>query len=988
MRRLIKGGLCGVLVVLLVVTTVPTAAFAGTGAQDAQQVSSRQISQIKAGESKAQRATAAVEKFADAMSKFMPLGEDVSKLTQFVTRFGGVANIASGVVGILQMTGVIQDPVMTKLGEILDTVKNIETQVEKMDKKLDELNKQLLGSEVKGEIRTRYDRAVDRLGRWQNFVNSYVNPLKDEMEIYEDKVNDGIEDWWNKSSHSGINVLYTTIDDVPTLTYSAQAYSDGKLPATAIDMEKVDVNSSFAVPGNIIPDTAKLGKFVEDISIDDYRDVFNKAMKTAFITAANGKKLQANNAFYTAWNKLSTDAKNKKAEQYANDILNSIVYQIACTEMSKKENNQWVTGVRQKYMHYCENILQDNSGVNAMIQAMTLTHGFEGEIKKDLEDFCDQMVVQAGVYGQFALTCIGQSNRQSEAKKEEVREKYVETIYALSEKADETLTGHDNFCYVTYTTLEQETVKATSTITLVTQRQEKPYGNSFDYFALRDQSATPWLIGTPVMLNEVNAKVLYRQYETLNQGTKSFAEYLNKYGAFKDKDYKGPLLTAVLGSEAFPLSEGIPMKAKRFHDKEYYFGNNDGGDCRVNVGNISKVEDQYFYVHDRLVTNEMNMGNGDVNRVSTARAFYGEAHGRWYYDEPWIFTGEGVSVDTRNTETTGSEYAPRRTYVNTFSRTFHLLKSTAKLDLNGDEDSENPLYAFDRSLFIDGVSNQMTPSYEDNRTNITSVKLSKTKFKYTGKAIKPKVTVKAGKKVLSAKDYTVKYVDNKAVGTATVIVEGKGKYAGMLSNRFSIVTKSGKAATVNTEAKMVAKGKKAMTISWPAIQKADGYDVFFARCNHDGKKNKYKKVKTINSDKVHSYTKTGLKKGASYKAKVRAFAKVKGKKKYISTSPTMHAYAGGGTKHYTNAKSVKVKKTNVTLKKGKTYKIKATVKKLKKNKNLMPAKHMKKLRYMSMDKKIATVTKAGKIKAKAKGKCIIYVFAHNGVGKLVNVTVR
>ena len=101
----------------------------------------------------------------------------------------------------------------------------------------------------------------------------------------------------------------------------------------------------------------------------------------------------------------------------------------------------------------------------------------------------------------------------------------------------------------------------------------------------------------------------------------------------------------------------------------------------------------------------------------------------------------------------------------------------------------------------------------------------------------------------------------------------------------------------------------------------------------------------------------------------------------------MHAYTGNGTKKYTNAKSVTVKKAKVSLKKGKTYKIKASVKKMKKNKKLMPKSHVATLRYMTSNKKVATVSKSGKITAKGKGTCVIYVYAHNGVSKSIKVTV-
>ena len=117
-----------------------------------------------------------------------------------------------------------------------------------------------------------------------------------------------------------------------------------------------------------------------------------------------------------------------------------------------------------------------------------------------------------------------------------------------------------------------------------------------------------------------------------------------------------------------------------------------------------------------------------------------------------------------------------------------------------------------------------------------------------------------------------------------------------------------------------------------------------------------------------------------------------GRKTYIRTSPAVHAYTSGYTKTHTNARSVTVEKTKVLLTVGKasdnTFRIRAEVRKLKNGKKLMSKKHAPKLRYLSSDKRIATVSKSGKITAKSKGKCRIYVYAVNGVSKTVNVTVR
>lgn len=68
-----------------------------------------------------------------------------------------------------------------------------------------------------------------------------------------------------------------------------------------------------------------------------------------------------------------------------------------------------------------------------------------------------------------------------------------------------------------------------------------------------------------------------------------------------------------------------------------------------------------------------------------------------------------------------------------------------------------------------------------------TLKLEKKSYKYTGKAIKPKVTVTfAGKKLKKNVDYKVTYSNNKKRGTATVKITGKGNYKGTLTAKFKI----------------------------------------------------------------------------------------------------------------------------------------------------------------------------------------------------------
>jgi uncharacterized protein YjdB len=98
--------------------------------------------------------------------------------------------------------------------------------------------------------------------------------------------------------------------------------------------------------------------------------------------------------------------------------------------------------------------------------------------------------------------------------------------------------------------------------------------------------------------------------------------------------------------------------------------------------------------------------------------------------------------------------------------------------------------------------------------------------------------------------------------------------------------------------------------------------------------------------------------------------------------------AGKNNPTYTNAKSIKLSKKKLSLKKGKSTSIKATIKLQDQKKKALPKKYAKELRFVSTDSKIAKVSKKGKVTAVGTGSCDIYVYAVNGLSKKVTVTVK
>ncbi len=73
---------------------------------------------------------------------------------------------------------------------------------------------------------------------------------------------------------------------------------------------------------------------------------------------------------------------------------------------------------------------------------------------------------------------------------------------------------------------------------------------------------------------------------------------------------------------------------------------------------------------------------------------------------------------------------------------------------------------------------------------------------------------------------------------------------------------------------------------------------------------------------------------------------------------------------------------------GERSKIKAVSVLVDPKKSILGEEHAKEFRFASSDRKIASVSRNGSIKAKAKGTCYVYVYAVNGYAKRVKVTVE
>ena len=118
--------------------------------------------------------------------------------------------------------------------------------------------------------------------------------------------------------------------------------------------------------------------------------------------------------------------------------------------------------------------------------------------------------------------------------------------------------------------------------------------------------------------------------------------------------------------------------------------------------------------------------------------------------------------------------------------------------------------------------------------DISGAKVSAIKNQtYTGKAIKPAVTITDGSYTLKkGVDYSVSYKNNKEAGTATATICGKGIYTGTISTTFKIV-KKGAATNAPT-----VKATTTVKLTWDKVDGAGKYEVWYS--TNDGEMKKYK----------------------------------------------------------------------------------------------------------------------------------------------------
>ena len=158
---------------------------------------------------------------------------------------------------------------------------------------------------------------------------------------------------------------------------------------------------------------------------------------------------------------------------------------------------------------------------------------------------------------------------------------------------------------------------------------------------------------------------------------------------------------------------------------------------------------------------------------------------------------------------------------------------------------------------------------------VSNVKLNRTSYTYTGKTIRPSVTVTVNGKKIGSSAYKLYYKNNKNSGIGTVQVRGIGKYSRI--NK----TLTFKILPPKTLLTGLKKANRSFTASWKKNIQATGYQIQYAA---DSRFTKERKTVTVGKQSATRYKISGLKNKKTYYVRIRSYKRVGKKVLYSSWS--------------------------------------------------------------------------------------------------------
>ena len=583
----------------------------------------------------------AVNSIAAAVAKIDELKESAGQVSSAFSEFMKVAgyagtalSVVNGTVTFLRLIGVMRDPVRSGIGNILDQLSTVNESLTEMNTKLDEIADAMTTMQASAEFYNRGNKAQAMRTAWNTFAYNYMeNGLDPLMTRYNGMLINGIKSWClnateNSRTEGGVDNRSVMLVYVPDSEGKEQPlfFRGNQIPAQYADCRWV-ILSNECLPDSFTFDVNSYKTaLAEDIAGRIYSAL--ESENYAALPSYGFPMLTAERS-----GPIDTDA----VMALAADAVDMLVYRIGCVQVNADAT--FALDVNDKFTNYCSHLFASGDGIDAMLKSFYLTHAFEFEVKEDLTDFLDRMMLKTGVYASFVTNVLGMSDAVTDSAKLNATATFCRAVEDTQSALDGCCTGTDNYCYINNSVLYYTNLSIKGWVLVNT---DTIYNDKQRYNSCRSGTITPVVDGfsggTYSQVGDVNSLVLF--YTLQNNGVTALHKYLYDHARKVPVADRGVIVTSFGSQQTMPLDGSVTMRAYNVIGDDYA-----GISTCTLTGNDNDYPDnakrQYIYDNRKLCGTTYTVASGTLSTNTTllATAAYGQNHWNWFFDESALFCG-------------------------------------------------------------------------------------------------------------------------------------------------------------------------------------------------------------------------------------------------------------------------------------------------------------------------------------------------------------
>lgn len=575
---------------------------------------------------------------------------------------GGTAiNVIDGATTFLMLIGVMKDAKMNQLLNISEQLKQISDKLEIMDKKLDEILSQMTAMQAEGAFKERANRAVNMNKFWVDFETEYMeNQMDSLMRQYESALRDRTKLWIeNRTEGARQTDPYDPLTSKVVLFYPD---ATKQIEHTLInDFDPFHARSEVATPDPytlyadefftqgdvllILDETflPQTGEIVWNVNTyrNDLKDFFSKKLYDlrASSVSSGSKPLSLEESLstfhYKSWNNYPFLWTDEEIEQYANDAADAIIYRINWYVVNQSAD--FSAKVRQSYTNFCNHMIAPQEGMSALLQSFFLSHAFEYEIAEDLKAVINQMLLKTGVYSMFAMNVLGFSVYATDDEKQSAADTMCSAIDSLKGMLDNSITGCDNYCYVTNSIVDYGEAVFSSSVDV----NYKVRGQVASYLSYSGSSISPSFTyekkvdeAPPSLIGDANALLI--AYHLASKGLTFDQAFMEQHLTTQPIERRSAVITSMKGEQSLPLDGSCVMKSHRA------IGGWFNGNPIVTMNGLPSGCTSDYIVFRRGMNGSLYTGGlstPEANKMLLGIAVYGESHWYWEKDECAVMGG-------------------------------------------------------------------------------------------------------------------------------------------------------------------------------------------------------------------------------------------------------------------------------------------------------------------------------------------------------------